>query len=97
MFFWVQCRFVGRCQRFGEKYCFHLQGLRGDAGKYRDYIRLEGVVCYCQTKYLVSVTLQCNLYQNPISLKNKAAYPLRTARLGCTIGADLKVTLNLQF
>jgi hypothetical protein len=28
MMFWVSvpCRFVGRCQRFGEIYCLHLQG-----------------------------------------------------------------------
>jgi hypothetical protein len=28
MFFWVlvPCRLVGRCQRFGETYCLHLQG-----------------------------------------------------------------------
>jgi hypothetical protein len=27
MFLWVLelCRLVGRCQRFGETYCFHLQ------------------------------------------------------------------------
>jgi hypothetical protein len=28
MMFWVlaPCRLVGRCQRFGETYCLHLQG-----------------------------------------------------------------------
>jgi hypothetical protein len=31
MLFWVlaPCRLVGRCQRFGETYCFHLQSWRG--------------------------------------------------------------------
>jgi hypothetical protein len=30
MMFWAlaPCRLVGRCQRFGVTYCFHLQGWR---------------------------------------------------------------------
>jgi hypothetical protein len=42
--FWVvtPCRLVGRHQRFGEKYCLHLQGWNGGAGKWRAYIWLEG-------------------------------------------------------
>jgi hypothetical protein len=35
--FWVlaPCIFTGRCQRFGEIYCLHLQVLNCNGGKYR--------------------------------------------------------------
>jgi hypothetical protein len=35
LLFWVSalCKLAGRCGRFGETYCLHLQGWSGDAGK----------------------------------------------------------------
>jgi hypothetical protein len=33
--------FVGRCQRFGETYCLHLQGCSEKAEKWRAYIESE--------------------------------------------------------
>jgi hypothetical protein len=41
MFFWIlaPCILVGRCQRFGETYCLHLQGWNGNAGKWKDLCR----------------------------------------------------------
>jgi hypothetical protein len=43
LFFLVlaSCRLVGRCQRFGDTYCLHIQGWSGDAGKWWDVIGLE--------------------------------------------------------
>jgi hypothetical protein len=43
IFFWdlVLCRLIGRCQRFGETYCLHLQGWSVNAGKSRDLYRVR--------------------------------------------------------
>jgi hypothetical protein len=44
-FFWVlaPCRLVGRCQRFGETYCLHLQGLSGITKTQKTIIILTAV------------------------------------------------------
>jgi hypothetical protein len=43
LLFWVLVmrNFEGRCQRFGETYCLHLQGWSDKAEKWRAYIGLE--------------------------------------------------------
>jgi hypothetical protein len=44
LLFWVLApfRLVVRYQRFGETYCLHLQGCRGDAGIGGTYIGFDG-------------------------------------------------------
>jgi hypothetical protein len=37
----MPCRLTGRCQRLGETYCLHLQGLSDDAGKWGDLYRIR--------------------------------------------------------
>jgi hypothetical protein len=46
-----------RCQRFGERYCLFLQGLNGDAGKWRIYIgpREEREEVSVSEKHAVSI------------------------------------------
>jgi hypothetical protein len=75
LFFLVlgSCRLAGRCHRFGEKYCFHLQDWSDDAGKWRDLYSLPFL-----QPYINPSTSQHRHFSledgNNISLRNDGIY-----------------------